>query len=93
MADETDTPSSMVARLAVTESSEVPSEMEINSESKISKSDDSEKEGETLTEGEEMQLQTVGATHVFDDISEDYEDEDDTNLVVLDPNHVRIESV
>ena len=81
--------SSIVVKVAVTESSEVPSEMESisrgNSGSKLSsnmKSDDGEREEE-----EETQLES--AEHVIDDLSEEDDDEDDTNLVVLDPNHVR----
>ena len=83
-----DAVSSIVVKVAVTESSEVPSEMESisrgNSGSKLSsnmKSDDGEREEE-----EETQLES--AEHVLDDLSEE-DDEDDTNLVVLDPNHVR----
>ena len=92
MAEETDTSSSPLLKLAVTESSEVPSELEINSGSKISKSEDeSEKEGEIT---EEMQMQAVeNVQHILDDLSEDDDDEDDTNLVVLDPNHVRGHSI
>lgn len=90
MAEETavDAPSSIAVKVAVTESSEVPSEMESisrgNSGSKLSsnmKSDYGEREEE------ETQLET--AEHVLDDLSEE-DDEDDTNLVVLDPNHVRL---
>ena len=88
MAEEKDTSSSLLLKLAVTESSEIPSELETNSGSKMSRSeDDDEKEGEIA---EEMQMQTVDTVqHILDDLSEDDDDEDDTNLVVLDPNHVR----
>lgn len=90
MAEETavDAPSSIAVKVAVTEFSEVPSKMESisrgNSGSKLSsnmKSDYGEREEE------ETQLET--AEHVLDDLSEE-DDEDDTNLVVLDPNHVRL---
>ena len=91
MAEERDTSqsSSLLLKLAVTESSEIPSELETNSASKMSKSEeDGEKEGE---EEEETQMQTIDTVQqILDDISEDEDDEDDTNLVVLDPNHVRI---
>ena len=92
MAEEKDTSSSLLLKLAVTESSEVPSELETNSGSKMSKSeDDGDKEGEIT---EEMQMQTVdNVQHILDDLSEDDDDEDDTNLVVLDPNHVRGRSI
>lgn len=82
-----DTSSSLAVKLAVTDSSEVEASSRVNSGSKLSinmKSDDGgEREGE-----EDTHLQTMEtAQHALDDISED--DEDDTNLVVLDPNHVR----
>lgn len=83
MAEEKETSSSLLAKLPVTESPDIPSEMETNSGSKLS-SDDGEKEGEI--EGDE----TAEAAYILDDISEEDDDEDDTNLVVLDPNHVSI---
>ena len=80
-----DTSSSLAVKLAVTDSSEVEASSRVNSGSKLSinmKSDDGG-EGE-----EDTHLQTMETVqHALDDISED--DEDDTNLVVLDPNHVR----
>ena len=90
MAEERDMSSSLLAKLAVTESSEIPSGitsgMETTSELRISKSEgEGQKEGE-IAEG--TQMQTVN-DDILDNISEDEDDEDDTNLVVLDPNHVR----
>lgn len=79
-----DTSSLLMAKLAVTESSEVPFENEATSRGTLStntKSDDGDKEEER----QETQLE-----HILDDISEEDDDEDDTNLVVLDPNHVKI---
>ena len=91
MAEEKDTPSSLLARLAVTESHEIPSEMETYSESKTSKSEDyGEGEREIMEEEGTPQMQTIdNMQHILDEISEEDDDEDDTNLVVLDPNHVR----
>lgn len=92
MADEKDASSSLMAKVTITESSEVPSEVMETSESKSSmntKSEDGENEEDITLEGEDTQLQAVEAANVLDDISEE-DDEDDTNLVVLDPNHVSI---
>lgn len=92
MAEEKDTSSSLLLKLAATESSEVPSELETNSGSKMSKSEDEGEKEEEITD--EMQMRTVDdVQHILDDLSEDDDDEDDTNLVVLDPNHVRRRSI
>ena len=94
MAEERDVSSSLLAKLAVTESTEIPSGitsgMETTSESRISKSEgEGEKEGE-IAEGTHMQTVNDDVQHILDNLSDEEDDEDDTNLVVLDPNHVRI---
>lgn len=96
MAEEKDTavdvPSSIAVKVSVTESSEIPSEMENisrgNSGSKLSFNMKSDYDGD---EEQEAQLEAAeAAQNVLDDLSDDEDDENDTNLVVLDPNHVRI---